>query len=121
MPRRDLRCPNGCTEGRFEALNAALIVDSRGTYVGHDARVATYVCTTCQSVAVDVAAAAREMLRDTVATAPSTLVCPACSSEMLPPEDDPLADLLECPACGARFAVDEGMPRLHGGGTAEES
>ena len=100
-------------------MNGALIVDSRGEYVSHDARAATYVCATCQSVAVDVAAAAREMLRDRT-TVPSTLVCPSCSAEMLPPDDEPLADLLECPACGVYFSVDEGMPRLHGGGAADE-
>jgi len=119
-PRRDLQCPNGCPERRFEVLNAAVIVDSRGDYLGHDARGATYVCATCQSVAVDVAAAAREMLRERVA-APSTLVCPACATKMLPPEDEPLADLLECPACGVHFAVEEGMPRLHGGGTGDDA
>jgi uncharacterized protein YbaR (Trm112 family) len=34
--------------------------------------------------------------------------------------DDPLATMVECPACGQQFAVEEGMPRLHGGGGVEE-
>jgi uncharacterized protein YbaR (Trm112 family) len=33
---------------------------------------------------------------------------------LLPPEDDPLASVIECPACETRFEIDEGMPRLHG-------
>jgi len=114
-PIRELRCPNGCPEGRFEALNAVLVVDSGGRYQSHDARQATYVCATCQSVAVDVAAAAREMRRDRTAAEP-TLTCPVCGVVMLPPEDDPLAAFVECPACGARFAIEEGIPHLHGGG-----
>jgi DNA-directed RNA polymerase subunit RPC12/RpoP len=111
---RDLQCPNGCSPARFEALNAPLFVDSRGRYLDHDTRHATYVCATCASVAIDVAAAAREMARDRSA-APLTLICPACAAEMLPPEDDPLATHVECPACGVQFAIEEGLPRLHGG------
>jgi DNA-directed RNA polymerase subunit RPC12/RpoP len=108
-----LACPNNCAEGRFEALNAVMFVDRTGRYAGHEARRATYVCAVCQSVAVDVAAAAREMRRRGDERA-VTLTCPSCSMRMLPPEDDPLATLVECPACETRFAVDEGMPRLHG-------
>ena len=110
-----LACPNDCPEGRFEALNAPMFVDRRGRYSGHDDSHATYVCAVCQSVAIDVAAAAREMQRrgdeQTV-----TLTCPSCGMRMLPPEDDPTAPLIECPACETRFAVEEGMRRLHGGG-----
>jgi len=108
-----LACPNNCPEGRFEALNAPMFVDRTGRYVGHDGARATYVCAVCQSVAVDVAAAAREMHRrgdDRVVT----LTCPSCSMRLLPPEDDPLASVIECPACESRFEVEEGMPRLHG-------
>lgn len=121
MPRRrDLHCPNGCPEGTFEALNAPLIVGRDGAYISHDARAATYRCTSCSSVAVDLWAAAREMQHDRSAQ-PPTLTCPACGTMMLPPVDDPLATLVECPACGQRFAIEEGMPRLHGGGGADES
>ena len=115
MSRLDLRCPNGCEEGRFEALNAPLYVDAAGRVAGHDGGAATYVCVRCQSVAVDMAGAAREMERRDVASVPA-LVCPGCGAEMLPPEDDPLAELLECPLCTARFSMEEAMPRLHGGG-----
>jgi DNA-directed RNA polymerase subunit RPC12/RpoP len=113
--RLQLQCPNGCVPAHFEALNAPLFVDANGRYLEHDSKRATYVCATCASVAVDVAAAARQMVRDRTA-APPTLVCPACATEMLPPDDDPLATHVECPACGVQFAVEEGMPRLHGGG-----
>lgn len=119
MAVRELRCPNGCAGATFEALNAPLIVDARGDYLRHDARRATYVCSTCQSVAIDVAAAARAMTRDRYAT-PPTLTCPGCGVELLPPEDDPLAAVVECPACGTRFAVEEGMPHLHGVGGGDE-
>jgi hypothetical protein len=37
----------------------------------------------------------------------------------LPPEDDPLASLVECPMCGQRFSPEEGTPHLHGGGLAD--
>jgi uncharacterized protein YbaR (Trm112 family) len=33
---------------------------------------------------------------------------------LLPPEDDPLASVIECPACETRFEVEEGMPHLLG-------
>lgn len=107
-----LACPNGCPEGRFEALNAPLLVDSAGRYVGHDDSAATYVCAVCQSVAIDVAAAAREMRRRGEERV-VTLTCPSCGLRMLPPEDDPLATVVECPACETRFDVEEGQARLH--------
>jgi len=116
----DLQCPNGCEDGRFEALNAPVIVDRSGRYITHDAANATYICARCQSVAVDVAGAAREMQYGE-RRSQATIMCPACGLEMLPPEDDPFASLLECPACETRFAIEEGMARLHGdgGGSAE--
>ena len=111
----DLHCPSGCEDGRFEALNAPVTVDRSGRYLEHDGSLATYVCVRCQSVAVDLAGAARELQygddRSQV-----TITCPACGLEMLPPEDDPLASQLECPACETRFALEEGMARLHGDG-----
>lgn len=108
-----LSCPNGCREGRFEALNAPLYVDAGGRYAGHDGSHAAYVCAVCASVALDIAAAAAEMhRREDPAT---SLTCPSCGLEMLPPDDDPLASLLECPGCGTRFALEEGLRRLHGG------
>jgi uncharacterized Zn finger protein len=119
MRRRDLQCPNGCPDGTFEALNTPLIVDRSGAYVRHDDSAATYRCTSCGSIAVDLWAAAREMRHDRMPE-PATLTCPACGTLMLPPIDDPLATLVECPACGQRFAVDEGMSRLHGGAGAED-
>ncbi len=110
-----LACPNNCPEGRFEALNAVMFVDRAGRYAGHDGSRATYVCAVCQCVAVDVAAAAREMRRHGDEQA-VTLTCPACGMRMLPPEDDPLAAVIECPACETRFEVEEGTPHLHGDG-----
>ncbi len=111
----DLQCPNGCDAARFEALNAELIVDRAGRYVEHHAKAATYVCASCQAIAIDIAGAAREM-RAGDEHVPETVTCPACGLEMLPPEDDPFASLLECPACETRFSVEEGMSHLHGGG-----
>ncbi|MBV9100640.1 MAG: hypothetical protein JOZ46_04975 [Candidatus Dormibacteraeota bacterium] len=97
-------------------MNAPLIVDGSGRYLEHDSTTATYVCMRCQSVAVDVAAAAREMrLRETLQT--DTLVCPVCGLEMLLPEEDPDAAVVECPACETRFGVEEGRRFLHGGGS----
>ncbi len=118
----ELQCPHSCAEGRFEALNAPLIVDRHGEYLSHSTRAVTYVCAICQSVAVNIAAAAREMRRAGLTQAPS-LACPSCGSRMLPPEDDPLADLVECPFCDHRFSIEEGMTHLHGepGGDGDES
>lgn len=117
--RRDLRCPAGCIGGRFEALNAPLYVDSLGRYLEHDDSLVTYVCAECQVVAVDLAEAGRAMRRDTEVE-PQVLVCPHCGTEMLPPLDDELAAFVECPICETRFAVEEGMRRLHGGGGGPE-
>ena len=114
-PLRQLACPTGCVDGRFEALNAPMMVDRNGRYLSHDASMATYVCNVCRMVAIDVAAAGRAMRTDGPAPL-TTLTCPACGVVMLPPEDDEMAVVVECPACEARFAVEEGMPRLHGAG-----
>ena len=114
MARRELRCPNECEAQRFEALNAPLLVDAAGRYVGHDDRAATFVCVTCRSVAIDLAAVAVAMQRDAEPVG-DVLVCPGCGAQMLPPEDDPLAAMLECPECGQRFTPEEGAVRLHGG------
>ena len=116
----NLACINGCPDRRFIALNAPLFVDSRGTYVGHDATRATYVCAVCEGVAIDVAEAAREMERRGEADQPQALVCPSCGISMLPPEDDPLAPVVECPACETRFAVEEGLRRVHGGDVLDD-
>ena len=114
---RMLSCPTGCEERRFEALNAPLYVDSSGRYLDHDASRAAYACATCGSVAVDLAEARRQAESGREAEA-TTIVCPGCDAEMLPPEDDPDAELVECPECGTRFTVDEGRPRLLGSGRA---
>jgi transcription elongation factor Elf1 len=117
QPRRrgDLQCPQGCGGGRFEALNAPLYVDSSRAYLDHDDSRATFVCAECQAVAVDLAEVGEAMRRD-AEVVPQLLVCPHCAAEMLPPLDDPLAPYIECPICETRFALEEGMPRLHGGG-----
>lgn len=120
MAARDLWCPAQCPEGRFEVLNAPLIVGRDGRYLGHDDSRATYVCAVCGGVAIDLAAAARQMREHDVAE-PATLTCPACATVMLPPEDDPLAGVVECPVCGERFTTEEGTLRLHGGGLGDHS
>jgi DNA-directed RNA polymerase subunit RPC12/RpoP len=110
---RMLSCPNLCEARRFEALNAPLYVDPSGKYIEHDAKRAAYVCVECGSVAIDVAAAMREA-ESARAAEPQTLTCPGCGTEMLPPEDDPLAAVVECPICETRFSIEEGSPSLHG-------
>ena len=112
--RRDLCCPNRCVGALFEAVNAPLVVDAQGAYIGHDDSAATFICAACGSVSVDLSAVAREMRRGDGGQAVATLTCPACGVMMLPPEDDPLASRVECPACGLTFAIDDGMPHLHG-------
>ena len=114
MARLDLHCPNGCDDGVFELLNAEVLVDRSGAYLRHRAGVAAYACATCQAVAVDLAGVLREVRRET-AVQPEVLHCPSCGLELLPPEDEPLTDVLECPACETRFGLEEGMRRLHGG------
>jgi hypothetical protein len=111
--RGDLRCPGGCSGGRFEALNAPLYVDSGRRYLEHDDSRATFVCAECQAVAVDLAEVGEAMRRDAEAP-PPVLVCPQCGTHMLPPLDDELAPCIECPMCETRFAIEEGMPHLHG-------
>jgi len=110
----DLHCPSGCEEGVFEVLNAEVLVDRAGAYLRHRAGAATYVCATCQSVAIDMAGVSREMRRER-SVEPEVLHCPSCGIELLPPEDEALTDVLECPACETRFGLEEGMRRLHGG------
>ena len=117
MARLELHCPNGCEEGVFELLNAEVLVDRSGAYLRHRGTGATYVCATCQRVAVDIAGVARELRRDTTVQ-PEVLHCPTCGIELLLPEEDSLSDVLECPACETRFGVEEGMRSLHGGGRA---
>ncbi|MFN2450784.1 MAG: hypothetical protein ABR541_00335 [Candidatus Dormibacteria bacterium] len=118
MSGMNLRCPNHCARGLFEVVNATLVVDREGDYVTHEARRSAYLCLECRGVAMDVAAAARELLSsDEIEQA--TLTCPLCETEMLPPEDDPLATLMECPSCGHRFTLDEGMTHLHGEGSRD--
>ena len=112
---RDLRCPHGCTGGRFEALNAPLYVDAQARYLEHDDSFATFVCAACAAVAIDLAEAA-DTIRREAEVEPSVLVCPQCGTQMLPPLDDELAVHLECPICATRFSVEEGMPDLHRGG-----
>jgi predicted RNA-binding Zn-ribbon protein involved in translation (DUF1610 family) len=119
MRRRDLRCPSGCTGGRFEALNAPLYVDSQGRHLEYDDSLATFVCAECQMVAIDLAAAREAISRD-AELEPQVLVCPQCGSQLLPPLDDELAARVECPICETRFAVEEGMPHLHGNGPASD-
>lgn len=114
MARLDLHCLSGCPGGEFEELNAQVVVDRGGRYLRHRSDAPAYVCTVCKSVAVDLASVAREMRRETTVE-PQQLVCPSCGLEMLPPEDEPFAQLVECPACETRFSVEEGTRWLLGG------
>jgi uncharacterized C2H2 Zn-finger protein len=108
-----LHCPSGCSDGRFEALNAQIVANAEGEYVGHDFSQATFRCMRCQSIAVDVAAAAREMHRHEFSE--PTLTCPSCGMVMLPPEDDPFVERVACPSCDQVFSVEEGTRSLHRG------
>jgi uncharacterized protein YbaR (Trm112 family) len=112
--RRHLVCPSACRGGRFELLGAPVYVDESGRYLSHQDRGATFRCAECQAVAIDLAAAATAMSRETGYAPPNTLRCPACGADLLPPEDhDPAADL-ECPACSHTFSWEEGSPSLLG-------
>lgn len=119
MAARDLHCPNGCPEGRFEALGAVVVVDRRSHLVDVATGASTFVCATCRSVAVDLAAVPVEMAGELEVTR-QHLVCPACRLEMLPPEEDPLAPVLQCPGCRAHFTPEEGMPHLFGTEPADD-
>lgn len=112
---RQLHCVNGCPPERFEALNAPVFVDPAGRLLEFDDSHVTYVCAACGGVALDVAAAAREMRSQDVEGDGDTLTCPGCGTEMLPPEDDPSAPIVECPMCTQRFTLEEGSPHLLGG------
>lgn len=112
--RRHLVCPSGCRGGRFELLGAPVYVDDSGRYLSHQDRGTTFRCAECQAVAIDLAAAAQAMARETSYAPSQTLRCPACGADLLPPEDhDPAADL-ECPACAHIFSWEEGSPSLLG-------
>lgn len=114
--RRQLSCTNGCRSDRFEALNAPVFVDAGGRVVDVGLARATYLCTACGGVALDIAAAGREMrAHGHDEAAPEILTCPGCGTGMLPPEDDPLADVVECPVCEQRFGIEEGRRLLLGG------
>ncbi|MGH7609463.1 MAG: hypothetical protein ACREOD_05920 [Candidatus Dormibacteria bacterium] len=112
--RRQLTCPSGCQSGRFELLGALVLVDRRGDCLGHRDGRASFRCAECQSLAVDLAAAARAAAREQGGTPAPRLRCPECGARLLAPEErDPLG-ALECPACGARFSWEEGQPSLLG-------
>lgn len=113
MRTRDLHCTAGCREGSFEIVGTPVIVDSTGRYLQHDDSRATFVCTLCGNVAVDLAAIPNAIRADREIEQ-ATLQCPACGVLMLPPEDGQLATEVECPGCGAVFAFEEGLPRLFG-------
>jgi uncharacterized protein YbaR (Trm112 family) len=70
-------------------------------------------------VAVDLAEVAMAM-RVEEEVLPLVLVCPYCAEAMLPPTDGELSPYVECPACERRFALEEGMPHLHGTGLDAE-
>ncbi len=112
--RRHLVCPYGCQPGRFELIGGAVYVDSRGVYLSHEERLASFRCEVCGSVAIDLAAAAAARARDTGAAALASVICPSCQTRLLPPEDLDPASHLECPGCGAEFSFEEGSQHLLG-------
>jgi uncharacterized protein YbaR (Trm112 family) len=112
--RRHLVCPYGCQPGRFELLGGAVFVDSKGSYLSHEDKVASFRCDSCGAVAMDLAAAAAAQVREQHAAPTDTLTCPACSSTLLLPDDHNAAAQLECPDCGTLFSLEEGRPHLMG-------
>ena len=117
--RRNLVCPYGCQPGRFELLGGAVFVDPRGSYLSHEDRVASFRCDSCGAVAMDLAAAAAAQIREQVTAPTSSLVCPACGTKLLLPEDHDPGAQLECPSCATIFSLEEGRPHLMGEFTEE--
>ncbi len=112
--KRHLVCPNGCQPGRFELIGGAVYVDSRGIYLSHEQRLASFRCEVCGSVAIDLAAAATARARDGGVATPATVLCPACQTRLLPPDDLDPSSQLECPGCGSIFSFEEGSEHLLG-------
>ncbi|HVD02548.1 MAG TPA: hypothetical protein VNF75_00150 [Candidatus Dormibacteraeota bacterium] len=112
--KRHLVCPYGCQPGRFELIGGAVYVDSRGSYLSHEERLASFRCDSCGAVAVDLAAAAAARARDGSTAQEATLKCPACGARLLPPNDLEPTSQLECPGCATVFSVEEGSPHLLG-------
>ncbi len=117
---RQLVCPHGCRPQRFELVGGVVFVDPAGAYASHQDGRASFRCEVCQTVAIDLRAAARAMQRERRTSDPEALRCPGCGGWLLAPEDDPLAAVMECPACATRFEREEGMPHLGGSGTGAD-
>lgn len=111
---RHLVCPSGCRSGRFELLGAPVFVDSTGRYLEHRDGEASFRCSECQAIAIDLAAVAGERARESRRATAFTLQCPGCGERLLPPADHDPSSELECPGCGIFFSFEEGSRSLLG-------
>lgn len=110
---RHLVCPNSCPGGNFELLGGRVLVDSRGTCIRHEDRVASFRCALCGSVALDLAAA-EQLLRREAPPPGEELTCPSCATVLLAPPGVEALEWVECPDCGSVFSPDEGRAHLLG-------
>ncbi len=116
---RHLVCPNSCPGGTFELLGGRVLVDPAGRCLRHETEVATFACAMCGAVAVDLAAAERDLRRGAPSPAQEELNCPGCGVTLLAPSGVEAELELQCPDCGLVFAPDEGRARLLGSSTPE--
>ncbi|MGH7609170.1 MAG: hypothetical protein ACREOD_04400 [Candidatus Dormibacteria bacterium] len=97
-----------------------MFVDRTGGYLDHDDRSASFRCAECQTLAIDLAEAARAAAREDRSAPTPTLRCPGCGLRMLPPEEVQAGgDELACPECGLIFSLEEGSPSLLGESSPE--
>ncbi len=88
---------------------------SRGSYLEHQDKVASFRCAGCGAVALDLAAAATAMARERRSAPATTVTGPACGAVLLPPDDYDAGAEMECPEREGVFSLEEGSPHLLGG------
>ncbi|NNM98103.1 MAG: hypothetical protein HKL89_10960 [Candidatus Dormibacteraeota bacterium] len=118
--KRQLVCPYGCRPARFELLGGAVFVDSSGSYLDHQDKLAAFRCASCGAVALDLASAAAAMARESRYAPDISITCPACGAVLLPPGDYEVGAEMECPECASVFSMEEGSPHLLGDFSADE-
>lgn len=116
---RHLVCPNSCPGGAFELLGGRVLVDAAGHCLRHETEVATFACAMCGAVALDLAAAERDLRRPARVPREEELTCPGCGVTLLAPTGVEADHEVQCPDCGLVFSPEEGRAELLGRGTLE--